>query len=150
MDNNAVRTEINNTYEIAYSLCDALTRISDMSNNVLDTAVERKTIMNIMDNIKQRYNSIATFNHKDLSFDPGYYEWLLTDKTNGEVVLAVDDSNIDGLWDEDENQKTMEEVDDICYQWLESDERMSEMLTEEEMQETAEMMSETLRNYYFD
>jgi len=92
---------------------------------------------------------------------PGYYEWHLNDKATGETLHNVDSDNVDTLcYDPDGQPLTFFEIVGLCHDELQAAEEQynqgedyngtkpAHTLTAEEMKVAAQVMAETLYNYY--
>jgi hypothetical protein len=93
---------------------------------------------------------------RTFEFKPSYYEWHLTDKATGKILLNIVDPS-----DDLDNGMTYEQVHDIANEWLDEAERRYhdndeyngvlpdyEPLDEEEKETAATLIAETLYAYY--
>jgi len=98
---------------------------------------------------------------RDFEFNPGYYEWHLTDKATGELLLNIVDPFDDMFNPETGEPLSRTETDDMAYYWLEEAERCydegepfngvlpdSDPLDEDEKKKAAAMIADTLYNHY--
>lgn len=103
---------------------------------------------------------------REFTFEPGYYEWHLKDADGNTVHVMEDPTDYlyDYLYDEEDERIPYEDIYLLCKEsldnadyhynegkdyngiFLEEDDR----LTSEEIEEAAEIMAETLDNYYSD
>ena len=92
---------------------------------------------------------------------PGYYEWHLNDKATCETLHNVDSDDVDTLcYDPDGQPLTFFEIVGLCHDELQAAEEQynqgedyngikpAHTLTAEEMKVAAQVMAETLYNYY--
>lgn len=97
---------------------------------------------------------------REFIFEPAYYEWHLKDRVTGEILHNMCDPS-ECFFDENTGEPiTLEELKQLCADDLHAAEwrymngedyngiYISESLTEPEIMAAADIMSETLYNYY--
>ena len=98
---------------------------------------------------------------RQFEFTPGYYEWHLTDAATDEILLNVCDPSEELYWGDTCEPLTREELFSLVSEWLNEAERCysdneefngilpeCDGLDALEMKAAADLMTETLYNYY--